>query len=374
VYGGMFVLSNSKLGFGLMRLPKDESGNIDLQTVSKMVDKFIDSGFTYFDTAYIYEGSEEITRKALVNRYDRNLFTLANKLPGWLLNKQEDVERIFNESLERCGVDYFDYYLIHSVEESNYDIYQKYNCFEFVTEMKKQGKVKHMGFSFHGSSNLLKRVLKDHPEVEFVQLQINYLDWEDGLIESRTNYEIAREHNKPIIVMEPVKGGTLASFPKEVEKMFKDYNPNKSIASWALRYVASLDGIMTILSGMSNEEQIDDNINTFKNLVLLNNEEKEIIEKVKYELNAYPIINCTSCRYCIDGCPKSILIPDLFKAYNGELTYGKSPIYKDYYDEHVKDGHGKASDCIECGTCQDVCPQHLSIIEYLKDVSKVFDK
>lgn len=204
------MLSNSKLGFGLMRLPKDESGNIDLQTVSKMVDKFIDSGFTYFDTAYIYEGSEEITRKALVNRYDRNLFTLANKLPGWLLNKQEDVERIFNESLERCGVDYFDYYLIHSVEESNYDIYQKYNCFEFVTEMKKQGKVKHMGFSFHGSSNLLKRVLKDHPEVEFVQLQINYLDWEDGLIESRTNYEIAREHNKPIIVMEPVKGGTLA--------------------------------------------------------------------------------------------------------------------------------------------------------------------
>ena len=197
------------------------------------------------------------------------------------------------------------------------------------------------------------------------------MDWEDGLIESRTNYEIAREHNKPIIVMEPVKGGTLASFPKEVEKMFKDYNPNKSIASWALRYVASLDGIMTILSGMSNEEQIDDNINTFKNLVLLNNEEKEIIEKVKYELNAYPIINCTSCRYCIDGCPKSILIPDLFKAYNGELTYGKSPIYKDYYDEHVKDGHGKASDCIECGTCQDVCPQHLSIIEYLKDVSKV---
>lgn len=368
------MLSNSKLGFGLMRLPKDESGNIDLQTVSKMVDKFINSGFTYFDTAYIYEGSEEITRKALVNRYDRNLFTLANKLPGWLLNKQEDVERIFNESLERCGVDYFDYYLIHSVEESNYDIYQKYNCFEFVTEMKKQGKVKHMGFSFHGSSNLLKRVLKDHPEVEFVQLQINYLDWEDGLIESRTNYEIAREHNKPIIVMEPVKGGTLASFPKEVEKMFKDYNPDKSIASWALRYVASLDGIMTILSGMSNEEQIDDNINTFKNLVLLNNEEKEIIEKVKYELNAYPIINCTSCRYCIDGCPKSILIPDLFKAYNGELTYGKSPIYKDYYDEHVKDGHGKASDCIECGTCQDVCPQHLSIIEYLKDVSKVFDK
>lgn len=367
------MLSNSKLGFGLMRLPKDESGSIELKEVNRMVDSFMEAGFNYFDTAYAYDGSEVAMRSALVKRYDRDSYTIADKLPGWSINKQEDVERIFNESLERCGVDYFDYYLIHSVEGGNYGTYQKYNCFEFVSEMKKQGKVKYMGFSFHDSPELLDKVLTDHPEVDFVQLQINYLDMENGVIQSRGNYEVVRKHNKPIIVMEPIKGGTLASFPKDVEKIMKDYHNDKSIASWALRYVGSLDGVMTILSGMSNEEQMNDNLETMKNFIPLNDEGNSIIEEVKHKLRAYPTIACTSCRYCVEGCPMNILIPDLFTAYNSAQTYGKSSRYKNYYNNHIKDGNNPASACIECGACESVCPQHLTIIDYLKDVSELFD-
>lgn len=225
------MLSNSKLGFGLMRLPKDKQGQIKLDEVQRMVDSYMERGFNYFDTAYVYEGSEEAIRQTLIEKYPRDVYTLADKLPAWKLTCQEDVERIFQESLNRTGVDYFDFYLLHSVEKSHYPTYEKYQCFDFIQEMKKQGKIKYMGFSFHDDADFLDKVLTEHPEIDFVQLQLNYLDWENGVIQSRRNYEVARKHHKPIIVMEPVKGGTLASFSDDIERIYKDYAPQKSIAS-----------------------------------------------------------------------------------------------------------------------------------------------
>lgn len=367
------MLSNSKLGFGLMRLPKDEEGHIQQDQVIRMVDAFMKAGLTYFDTAYAYAGSESSMKKALVERYPRDSFTIADKLPAWKLKNEKDVPRIFNESLELCGVDYFDFYLLHSVEESHYPTYEKYHCFEFIDEMKKQGKIKYIVFSFHDSAEFLDKVLTEHPEVDFVQLQLNYLDWENGVIQSRKNYEIARKHHKPIVVMEPVKGGTLAHFPENIEKIYKDYAPEKSIASWALRYILSKEGIMTVLSGMSNEEQMNDNLSTITHFQKINNEEEKLIQKVVKKVLSYPTIPCTACRYCVPGCPMQIQIPDLFNAYNSAKTYGSNRRYDTYYKNHTQGEHGSASQCIACGQCEGVCPQHLEIISLLQKVSKEFD-
>ena len=254
------MLSNSKLGFGLMRLPKDENGNIIQDKVNVMVDEFMKKGFTYFDTAYAYAGSEAAMKIALVDRYDRHLFTIADKLPAWKLKEEGDVERIFNESLHLSGVDYFDFYLLHSIEKKHYPTYEKHHCFEFISKMKEQGKIKHIGFSFHDTPEFLDQVLTEHPEVEFVQLQLNYLDWDNGVIQSKKNLEVARKHHKPVVVMEPIKGGTLANLGEEIEKIYTDYAPDRSIASWALRFIASQEGIMTILSGMSTMDQMMDNL------------------------------------------------------------------------------------------------------------------
>lgn len=368
------MLSNSKLGFGLMRLPKDENGNILQDQVTRMVDFFMKAGLTYFDTAYAYAGSEESMRKALVERYPRDAFTIADKLPAWKLKSEDDVERIFNESLKLCGVDYFDFYLLHSIEESHYPTYQKYHCFEFINEMKKQGKIKYIGFSFHDSAEFLDKVLTEHPEVDFVQLQLNYLDWENGVIQSRKNYEFARKHNKPIVVMEPVKGGTLATFPEDIEKIYKDYAPEKSIASWALRYILSKEGIMTVLSGMSNEEQMNDNLSTVTNFNKINEVEEKLIQEVTEKVLSYPTIPCTGCRYCVPGCPMKIQIPDLFTAYNSAKTYGSNRRYDTYYKNHTQNEHSLASQCIGCGQCEGVCPQHLDIISLLQKVSREFDE
>lgn len=368
------MLSNSKLGFGLMRLPKDENGNILQDQVTRMVDFFMKAGLTYFDTAYAYAGSEESMRKALVERYPRDAFTIADKLPAWKLKSEDDVERIFNESLKLCGVDYFDFYLLHSIEESHYPTYQKYHCFEFINGMKKQGKIKYIGFSFHDSAEFLDKVLTEHPEVDFVQLQLNYLDWENGVIQSRKNYEVARKHNKPIVVMEPVKGGTLATFPEDIEKIYKDYAPEKSIASWALRYILSKEGIMTVLSGMSNEEQMNDNLSTVTNFNKINEVEEKLIQEVTEKVLSYPTIPCTGCRYCVPGCPMKIQIPDLFTAYNSAKTYGSNRRYDTYYKNHTQDEHSLASQCIGCGQCEGVCPQHLDIISLLQKVSREFDE
>ena len=367
------MLSNSKLGFGLMRLPKDKQGQIKLDEVQRMVDSYMERGFNYFDTAYVYEGSEEAIRQTLVEKYPRDVYTLADKLPAWKLTCQEDVERIFQESLNRTGVDYFDFYLLHSVEKSHYPTYEKYQCFDFIQEMKKQGKIKYMGFSFHDDADFLDKVLTEHPEIDFVQLQLNYLDWENGVIQSRRNYEVARKHHKPIVVMEPVKGGTLASFSDDIEKIYKDYAPQKSIASWALRYVASLDGVMTILSGMSNAQQMNDNLDTMTHFEKINDKEARLIKQVTDQVLSYPTIPCTKCRYCTPGCPMHIQIPDLFTAYNSAKMYGENRRYDTYYKDHSTGDYQPAKACIVCGQCESVCPQHLEIISLLKEVSEVFD-
>ena len=366
------MLSNSKLGFGLMRLPKDEHDKIDIKHVEKMVDAFMDKGFTYFDTAYAYAGSENAIREALVKRYPRDTYTLADKLPGWKLTCEEDVERIFNESLEACGVDYFDFYLIHSIEKKNIDIYKKYHAFDFVKKMKAEGKIKHIGFSFHDSPELLESLFVEYPEMDFVQLQLNYLDWENPVIHSRENYEVARKYNKPIVVMEPVKGGRLVDIVDNAKQVFTNYDASKSIASWALRYVSTLEGVMTVLSGMSNTAQMNDNLNTYSPFVSLNKEEVEMVENVREIILEKPTIPCTACRYCTPGCPMSISIPDLFAAYNLQTLYGVSGRYKEYYHKYCDESNNAAS-CIGCGQCESVCPQHISIIDELKNVSDAFD-
>ena len=367
------MLSNSKLGFGLMRLPKDKQSQIKLDEVQRMVDSYMERGFNYFDTAYVYEGSEEAIRQTLVEKYPRDVYTLADKLPAWKLTCQEDVERIFQESLNRTGVDYFDFYLLHSVEKSHYPTYEKYQCFDFIQEMKKQGKIKYMGFSFHDDADFLDKVLTEHPEIDFVQLQLNYLDWENGVIQSRRNYEVARKHHKPIIVMEPIKGGTLASFSDDIERIYKDYAPQKSIASWAMRYVASLDGVMTILSGMSNAQQMNDNLDTMTHFEKINDKEARLIKQVTDQVLSYPTIPCTKCRYCTPGCPMRIQIPDLFTAYNSAKMYGENRRYQTYYKDHSTGDYQPAKACIACGQCESVCTQHLEIISLLKEVSEVFD-
>lgn len=368
------MLSNSKLGFGLMRLPKDENGNIIIDKVQTMVDSFMKTGFTYFDTAYAYAGSEAAIKKTLVDKYPRKSFTLADKLPAWKIQKQEDVERIFQESLSLCGVDYFDFYLLHSIETSHYPTCNKFGCFEFLEKMKEDGKIKHIGFSFHDDAQLLDEILTSHPEIEFVQLQLNYLDWENDVIQSRKNYEVARKHNVPIVVMEPIKGGTLASFPPVVENEMKSYQPNASIASWALRYIASLEGVMTVLSGMTTQEQLEDNLQTMRNLKKMNEDEYQIIDTVRHMLLSQPTISCTKCRYCVPRCPMNIEIPELFAAYNSQMIYGESSRYKTYYEKHATKPRNKAQACIACGQCEGVCPQHLNIIQLLQQVSKTFDE
>lgn len=364
------MLSDSKLGFGLMRLPKDGDGNICQEKVTRMVDAFMKSGMNYFDTAYAYAGSEASMKKALVDRYPRRSFTIADKLPAWKLKSEEDVKRIFKESVELCGVEYFDFYLLHSVEAGHLPTYENYHCFEFLQEMKKQGKIRYMGFSYHDNARLLDEVLTRHPEVDFVQLQLNYLDWENGVIQSRKNYEVARKHNKPVVVMEPVKGGTLASFPEDIEKIYKEYNPESSTASWAIRYIASLEGVMTVLSG---EEQMKDNLDTFMNFRPMSEKEYGLVREVTSKVLSFPTIPCTGCHYCVPGCPMKIQIPDLFTAYNSAKIYGSNRRYDTYYKNHTQGEHGAASACVGCGQCEGVCPQHLEIISLLKNVSEEYN-
>lgn len=336
-----------------------------------MVDAFMKSGMNYFDTAYAYAGSEASMKKALVDRYPREAFTIADKLPAWKLKSEEDVKRIFKESVELCGVEYFDFYLLHSVEAGHLPAYENYHCFEFLQEMKKQGKIRYMGFSYHDNVRLLDEVLTRHPEVDFVQLQLNYLDWENGVIQSRKNYEVARKHNKPVVVMEPVKGGTLASFPEDIEKIYKEYNPESSTASWAIRYIASLEGVMTVLSG---EEQMKDNLDTFMNFRPMSEKEYGLVREVTSKVLSFPTIPCTGCHYCVPGCPMKIQIPDLFTAYNSAKIYGSNRRYDTYYKNHTQGEHGAASACVGCGQCEGVCPQHLEIISLLKNVSEEFEK
>ncbi|MDE7332706.1 MAG: aldo/keto reductase [Lachnospiraceae bacterium] len=362
-----------KLGFGLMRLPK-KGLHTDMEQVKHMVDLFMEAGFTYFDTAYVYLGSEAAIKKALVDRYPRESFTLATKLNAMMMAPTEKAaKKQFYTSLERTGAGYFDYYLLHAMMEGGYKKYDKFHLWDFVGEQKAKGLVKHMGFSFHAGPQLLDRLLKEHPEVDFVQLQINYADWENPSVTARANYEVARKHGKSIVVMEPVKGGNLANPPAAVKRLFDEYHPDMSYASWAIRFVASLDGIVTVLSGMSNTQQMEDNLSYMKKFQPLNEAEQKIIQEAQRILGNSSTIPCTACHYCTEGCPKKIPIPEIFSAMNKQLGNGQM-------EEAVSDYRkatslaGKASECINCRQCERICPQHLGITGYLKQCVTVLEK
>ena len=361
-----------KLGFGLMRLPKKGLG-IDVEQTKQMVDLFLEAGFTYFDTAFVYLGSEEAARKALVERYPRESYTLATKLNAFLLAPTEKAaKKQFATSLKRTGAGYFDYYLLHALMENNYTKYDKFHLWDFVSEQKAKGLIKNLGFSFHAGPQLLEQLLQAHPEVDFVQLQLNYADWENPSVTSRANYEVARKYNKGIVVMEPVKGGRLADPPKEVKKLFLDYAPDMSCASWAIRFVASLDGIITVLSGMSNVAQMRDNLSYMKNFRPLNGEEQAIIQKAQRILGNSSTVPCTACHYCTEGCPKGIAIPDIFTAMNKQLGNGQMAEAKADYAMLIRSG-GKASDCVTCRQCEKACPQHIPITDRLRQAAEMFE-
>lgn len=370
-----------KLGLGMMRLPllfEDDFSSINQKEVNKMVDLFIKRGFNYFDTAYPYHGgkSEVAFRKAVVERYPRDSFLLADKLPLFSITKEEQLEEIFQEQLKRCGVEYFDYYMMHNVSGLSEKGFIDVDSFSFVNQMKKEGKIKKLGLSTHSNAEYLDNILTLHPEMEFVLLQINYLDWENEGVESRKCWEIACKHKKPIIVMEALKGGFLANVPKEVEKLMKTYNPNASIPSWAMRYATSLDNVFMVLTGANSYEQLKENIEDMENFTPLNNDEYEIINKSIDIINENITVDCTKCRYCIDVCPESINIPKLLDLYNNEKIEGANgftAVGNAYLNYSKLPSVGIASDCSECELCIDECPQYINIPEVLKEVAKTFE-
>lgn len=369
-----------KLGFGLMRLPlqnANDAASIDMETTKKMVDTFIERGFTYFDTAWMYCGfkSEDAAKECLVDRHPRNSFTLATKLHASFVKTKEDRDKIFEAQLKKTGVTYFDYYLLHDIGFGHYKIYTDLDCFNWLAEKKKQGLVKHMGFSYHDNAEFLDKVLTEHPEMEFVQLQLNYLDWESSAIQSKLCYEVATKHGVPVWVMEPVKGGTLAQVPKAVAEMFQNYDPQMSIPSWAIRFAASLDNVKMVLSGMSNMEQLLDNTGYMSDFKPLTEDEKRMVYRAAAMINGNIAIPCTGCSYCTEGCPKKIAIPKYFSLYNAEMqeAEGKGWTPQGEYYERLTGTFGKAGDCIACGQCENACPQHLPVIEHLKTVAGYFE-
>jgi predicted aldo/keto reductase-like oxidoreductase len=364
-----------KLGFGLMRLPMVE-GEVDIEQTKQMVDLFLAQGFTYFDTAYGYANgkSEAAAKTAIVDRYPRESFQLATKLPAWDAKSEREAKDMFWTSLERTGAGYFDFYLMHNLGEYRTDAFDKFGIWEFLEERKREGLIKHLGFSIHSSANYLDDVLTKHPEVEFIQLQINYADWESGITQSGKCYEAACKHHKPVVIMEPVKGGALSQskLPKEVSDIFLKANPNASVASWAIRFAASLDNVVTVLSGMSTLEQMKDNVSYMSKFQPLSGEERSVLERARTELTKVPQIPCTDCRYCEKGCPQGIAIPGTFSVMNDYFIYQDRNRAKGGYSWETR-ARAKASECIECGQCESVCPQSISIIEELKKAAQLLE-
>ena len=364
-----------KLGFGAMRLPlqnPEDKTSINQALLNELVDKFIAAGFTYFDTAYPYhdQKSEPAMKAALADRYDRSSYICADKMPTVLVKSGEEYPVYFKQQLERTGVGYFDYYLMHNMGKDRYAKTQAFGGFEFAERMKAEGKIKNFGFSFHDDAEMLDRILTEHPEVDFVQLQINYLDWNNNIIQSRKCYETAVSHNKPVIVMEPVKGGTLANLPPEADDLLKNFKPRASAASYALRFAASLDNVIMVLSGMNTMEQVIENTNIFDNFEPVSEAEKQLLSKVVNIIEKCTEIPCTSCGYCMEVCPKNISIPQLFGLYNNYKINGN---FSRMYHDRITYNRGKASDCLNCHRCEHNCPQHIAIPEHLKKIA-AFEK
>ena len=368
------------LGFGCMRMPlldRKDQASFDYEQIEAMFDTFLEQGFTYFDTAYTYHAfqSENCVRKALVERHPRDSFELTTKLYLSKLKTAEDMENIFQDQLKKCGVDYFDYYLLHNMGQRVYRRCVEVDAFHFVKKKKEAGFAKNVGMSFHDSPELLEDILSQYADcLDFVQLQVNYVDMDQANVQSRRCLEVARKYGLPVVVMEPCKGGTLVNVPEEAKKLMKNYAPDASIASWALRYAASQPGVVRVLSGMGSMEMVLDNCKTFRDFKPITPEEEKIIDKVIEVIHSNTAVPCTACGYCVDGCPMKIAIPQYFAAYNSIMRTSKGfSSQLVYYNNTVLNHHGRASECIKCGKCEQACPQHLTIRDYLEDVAAKFE-
>ncbi len=360
-------------GFGCMRLPT-KGNEVDYEETCKMVDEFLEQGFNYFDTAHMYvDGlSESALRECLVKRYARDKFVLTDKLSTAYFNKEEDIRPLFESQLKECGVDYFDFYLMHAQSKEIFEKYKRLHAYETALKFKEEGKIRHFGISFHDTAEVLEEILTAYPQIEVVQIQLNYVDFDDPAIQSKKCYEVCRKHNKPVIVMEPVKGGNLANLPENAKKILDDLGGG-SAASYAIRFAAGFDGIFMVLSGKSNLSQMKDNLSFMKDFKPLSDKERAAVAEVCNVFHSMKLIPCTACRYCTPGCPKKISIPDLFSCLNAKKLYRdwNSDYY--YHQVYTKTG-GKASDCIKCGKCEKICPQHLEIRKLLENVKEVFEK
>ncbi|MDD7086644.1 MAG: aldo/keto reductase [Lachnospiraceae bacterium] len=361
-----------KLGFGLMRLPRKDENTIDVEETKKMVDHFMAAGMHYFDTAWAYDGSEDAIRQALVERYPRDRFFLVDKLNARMAKDEAEAKDEINVSLKRAGVSYFDLYFLHAIQDGNIDFYNRYGLWDYAKQLKEEGRIRHIGFSFHGSPELLENLLDAHPEVELVQLQINYADWENPKVQSRANLAVCQKHHIPVTIMEPVKGGLLANPPKEIQDLLRQAEPDMSFASWAIRFAASQEGVVTVLSGMSSLEQMDNNLSYMKDFQPLNAQENDVILKARDILSKANQIACTGCHYCMPGCPVHMHIPDIFTAMNVYKMYGRLDKAKQEYRFAVN-GSSLASQCLHCGQCEGACPQSLPIISYLEEAARTLE-
>lgn len=373
--GKFFENIDKKLGFGCMRLPLLENGEVDTALFSKMVDYFLDNGFNYFDTAHGYVGGkfEPALRECLTSRYPREKYILTDKLSTHHFNSEEEIRPLFESELKACGVDYFDFYLMHAQDANIFAKFKKCRAYETALQLKAEGKFKHFGISFHDRAAVLEQILTEYPQIEVVQIQFNYADYEDPSVESRKVYEVCEKHGKPVIVMEPVKGGSLVTLPEEAQKVFDALGSPMSNASYAIRFAAGFDNIMMVLSGMGNMEMMKDNVSYMRDFQPLSIEERAAVDKVTEIFRSQNLIPCTACRYCMEECPKGIHIPDLFALLNAKKCFGNWNT--DYYYNNIHTGEGtKAKDCLKCGKCEKICPQHLEIRKLLEDVSAEFDK